>query len=90
MGRESRIKGWTAYFPVIEQPAKLRLYLNDPSIIKHLEKSELPIPIKLEGELLIALGEDNKLHVIFKEPNFMPVFIDLEGNELKFYTGEKK
>jgi len=83
-------KQWTAYFPIIKQPAKLRLYLNDPDVRKHLEKGEIPIPINLEGELLIALGEDNNLHIIFLEPNFMPVFIDLEGNELKFYTGEKK
>ena len=76
------------YFPIIQQPAKLRLYLNDPRIKKHLKQDKIPVPLKLEGELLIALGEDNKLHIIFLEPDFMPIFLDLEGSELKFYVGK--
>jgi len=86
-------KVYVSYLPVIRQPARLRLYLNDPEIFKHLVKSELPIPIELDGEFLLAIGEDGKLHVIFghetKENGFLPVFLDLEGTELKFYVGEE-
>jgi len=88
MGRK-----WVSYLPLIRQPARLRLYLNDPEIFKHLVKSKLPIPIELDGEFLLAIGEDEKLHVIFEhgteEDGFLPVFLDLEGTELNFRVWAK-
>jgi len=83
-----KVKVYVSYLPIIRQPARLRLYLNDPEIYKHLVKGELPIPIELDGEFILAVGEDGKLHVIFEHETegdgFLPVFLDLEGAELKF------
>jgi len=88
---DSKTRKGTSYFPIIEQPAKLRLYLNDPEILEHLNQKKLPLPIKIKGTLLIAMGEDMKLHIIFLHKTarngFMPVFFDLEGMELKFTLG---
>jgi len=75
----------TPYLPIIEQPCKLRLYLNDPTIQAKLREG-LPIPLTLKGKLIVAIGEDQKLHIIFdnEKSKFMPVFFDLENIKLTF------
>jgi len=86
MGRKRRYKiKETPYLPIIEQPCKLRLYLNDPTIQAKLEKG-LPIPLTLKGKLIVAIGENQKLHIIFlnEKAKFMPVFLDLEDIKLTF------
>jgi len=83
---------WTSYLPIVKQPAKLRLYLNDPEIAEHLKKKSIPVPIEVKGEFLMALGEDKKLHIIFIHENygFMPVFFDLENAKLDFNFGVRE
>ncbi len=62
------------YEPLWEGKARLRLYLNDPAIPEGVD-----VPVVLEGKVLFA-EKDGKQHLIFKHsnPDFMPVFFDLE------------
>jgi len=78
----------TKYEVIAEQKAKLRLYINDPAILKQLDhplKLMYPIPIEIEGKMVIGKTKDGKLHWFFahKDPDFIPVFADLELGEFK-------
>ncbi len=72
------------YEPLWEGKARLRLYLNDPAIPEGVDVSIL------EGEVLFA-EKDGKQHLIFKHsnPDFMPVFFDLEDKITLSTKGEK-
>lgn len=82
-----------AYEVVAEAKAKLRLYLNDPLILKQLGMSDeelelyehkLPIPIVIKGEVVLGKTSDGKTHYFFTHdnPDFIPVFFDLETAKL--------
>jgi hypothetical protein len=79
----------TEYVGEIPRKARLRLYLNDPEIIKQilqqLAKGEVPVPVELQGELVLAEDVEKKSKCIFfkhklkeKGKFFAPVFFDLQ------------
>jgi hypothetical protein len=71
-----------------EKKAKLRLYLNDPLIknkINCIHKPEFPVPIEIEGKMIVSRDDKGDVHIFFthNNPNFAPVFIDyLNGKTL--------
>jgi len=79
------------YEIIAKEKGKLRLYINDPSILKQLLASaslrvelemRFPIPIEIEGEFALAKTEDGKYHWFFAHDKFMPVFVDLAPESL--------
>jgi len=80
----------TRYKPIAEVKGKLRLYLNDPRIQTLLPKTtphelKFPIPIEIEGKMVVAQTEDGEFHWFFvhENPDFIPVFVDLESKRLE-------
>jgi hypothetical protein len=64
--------------------ATLRLYLNDPKILKAIVKKgvlRIPVPLEIEGEWALGKTKDGKLHYLFTHDDFIPVFIDLKGKK---------
>jgi len=87
-----------AYFPVVEQKAKLRIYLNDPELTKQVkaegrDKLNFPIPLELRGRFVLAVSEKG-LHIFFdhklKDEGFIPIFIDLAKPYLDFREFNKQ
>ena len=85
MGSKQMASGFTSYKPIAEVKAKLRLYLNDPAIQKHIKKLagmglEYPIPITFDGKMVVGKTKDGKFHWFFahENSNFIPVFVDLD------------
>ena len=95
MGESTQcIESATVYKPIAEAKAKLRLYINDPLIIKQTEERKqirCNIPIEIEGKMVVAKTEDGKFHWFFihENPNFSPVFVDLESSKLSKLTVKK-
>jgi len=78
-------EGWVEYECLKRRKAKMRIYLNDPEIVKILkQKSILPIPIVLEGEAVLAKTKKGTQHIFFDhelkgdKEGFIPVFLDLQ------------
>jgi len=87
------------YKVIAEGKGKVRLYLNDPLIMRELKVQyvkraeskelegliKLPIPITLEGKVVVAKKEgEGTTHIFFThdEPDFIPIFFDLESSKL--------
>ena len=77
----------TKYEVIAEGKGTLRLYINDPAILKQTE-GKVPIrskiPIIIDGKVVVSKTEDGKFHWFFahENPNFIPVFFDLESSKL--------
>jgi hypothetical protein len=82
-----------AYEVIAKGKGKLRLYLNDPLIMKQLTQTtkehelmvEIPIPLELNGEIVEGKTEDEKMHYFFAHdnPSFITVFFDLDVKKLE-------
>ena len=77
-----------AYEIVKKAKGKLRLYLNDPATMKHFPNPptstegpisfSFPVPIELEGEIVLGKTKDKKLHYFFTHDDFITAFMDLD------------
>ena len=74
---------YVVYETIAEGKGKLRLYMNDPEIMKHLRVS-MDMPIEIEGKMVIGKTKDGKIHWFFthENPSFIPVFFDLESSKV--------
>ena len=84
------------YETIARAKGKLRLYLNDPAIMKLVTNPitftstegpiavSFPVPIELQGEIVLGKTNDGKMHYFFthNEPDFIPVFFDLDTKKL--------
>jgi len=86
------------YEPIVEfHEAALRLYINDPEIIKQLRTKGNTVlfesPIELHGKVVIAKKKGDKTRHIFfvhENPSFIPVFFDLKSSKGFRVTGNHK
>lgn len=68
------------YEVITERKATLRLYLYDPQLQK-IFKTKTPVKITLEGKMVVAKKSETKTrHIFFTHADFIPVFIDYEGD----------
>lgn len=74
-----------AYEPVAKGKGILRLYLNDPAVQIQLSKKKLPIPLTIEGEIVLGKTKDGRMHYFFvhRNPDFITAFMDLEDAKLQ-------